>query len=55
MSTASDQRARRIALVVRQSLLMIVAMIEREFGLQQKTGPRIRVEIIETESQEIDD
>lgn len=47
MSGASEQRARRIAMVVRQSLLMIVAVIEREFGLQSKAGPKIRVEIIE--------
>ncbi len=46
MSGAESQRARRVAMVVRQALLMIVAVLEKEFGITSKTGGRIRVEFI---------
>ncbi|MGI8547747.1 MAG: hypothetical protein ACR2M1_10485 [Gemmatimonadaceae bacterium] len=46
MSGAEQQKVRRIAMVVRQALLMIVAMIEREFQITNKTGGRIRVEFV---------
>lgn len=42
----SSGAARRIALVVRQALLMICVQIEKEFNLKPTSGARIRVEII---------
>ncbi|MGI8485473.1 MAG: hypothetical protein ACR2OU_14565 [Thermomicrobiales bacterium] len=47
MSSAEPQKARRIAMVIRQALLMIVAVIEKEFGITSKTGGRIRVEFVD--------
>lgn len=43
MSGAEHQKARRIAMVIRQALLMI----EKEFGITSKTGGRIRVEFVD--------
>ncbi len=47
MSGAEHQKARRIAMVIRQALLMIVAVIEKEFGITSKTGGRSRVEFVD--------
>lgn len=43
--SASEQRGRRMAIVVRQCLLMVVAMIEREFGLRGTAGQRLNVTV----------
>lgn len=54
MSGAEQQRSRRVAMVIRQALLMIVAVIEKEFGITSKTGGRIRVEFVNQSEQEED-
>lgn len=52
MSGAEQQRSKRVAMVIRQALLMIVAVIEKEFGITSKTGGRIRVEFVSGNQQE---
>ena len=47
MSSAEHPKARRLAMVIRQARLMIVAVIEKEFGITSKTGGRIRVEFVD--------